>query len=111
MSIQQKSNSKISGMDVSAYQGNIDWQRVKRAGVEFVFIKATEGATYIDKVFARNRSGAREVAIPCGAYHYFQPNVSAPSQIENLVRTVGRLQKGDLPPVLDVENPALIDNP
>jgi lysozyme len=107
MSIQQKSNSKIFGIDVSAYQGNIDWQRVKLAGVEFVFIKATEGATYLDKAFARNISGARKVAIPCGAYHYYQPNVSVATQIENFVRTVGRLQKGDLPPVLDVENPAL----
>jgi lysozyme len=107
MSIQQKSSSKIFGIDVSAYQGNIDWQRLKRAGVEFVFIKATEGATYIDKAFARNRSGAHGVAIPCGAYHYLQPSVSIPAQIANFVNTVGRLQKGDLALVLDVENPAL----
>ncbi len=98
--------STLFGIDVSHHQGTIDWKKVKAAGVQFVFLKATEGETYVDNLYASNRAGAKAVGIPCGAYHFFRPKASLTAQIDNFVKTVGKLQPGDLPPVLDIEVPA-----
>lgn len=95
----------LFGIDVSHHQGIIDWKKVKAAGVQFVFLKATEGETFVDKRYASNRAGAKAVGIPCGAYHFFRPKASTTAQINNFVKTVGKLQPGDLPPVLDIEVP------
>ncbi len=103
MSTLNQSNSQLFGVDVSAYQGNIDWHAVKNSGTAFVFIKATEGATFIDKAYLSNITGARAANIPCGAYNFFRPQTSVGEQIGNFVKTVGQLKVGDLPPVLDLE--------
>lgn len=95
----------LFGIDVSHHQGTIDWKKVKAAGVQYVFLKATEGETFVDKMYATNRAGARAQGIPCGAYHFFRPKANLQKQIDNFVRAVGKLQPGDLPPVLDVEVP------
>ena len=97
----------IYGIDVSHHQGEIDWGKVRRDGIDgrpiaFVFIKATEGATMVDENFARNYAGVRAEGITCGCYHYFSPQVSAEEQARHFIRTV-TLAAGDLPPVLDVE--------
>ncbi|MBG8555242.1 glycoside hydrolase family 25 protein [Hymenobacter guriensis] len=92
----------VHGIDVSAYQGTIDWQKVAQNRVRFAFIKASEGVTLRDARFGRNLRGARRAGIYCGAYHYFQPNYDGRQQAELFVRTAN-LQPGDLPPVLDVE--------
>ena len=92
----------LFGIDVSHHQGTIDWNKVKAAGVQFVFLKATEGETFVDKRYAINRAGAKAVGIPCGAYHFFRPKASLTAQIDNFVKTVAKLQPGDLPPVLDI---------
>ena len=92
----------VHGIDVSAYQGRIDWPEVARHDVRFAFIKASEGATLRDARFARNWREARAAGVLCGAYHYFQPNRDGRVQADLFVRTVP-LAAGDLPPVLDVE--------
>ena len=92
----------VHGIDVSAYQGRIDWPEVARHGVRFAFIKASEGQSLRDARFARNWRGARAAGISRGAYHYFQPNRDGLSQANLFVKTVP-LAAGDLPPVLDVE--------
>ena len=60
----------IHGIDVSRYQGDIDWRRVKRAGTEFAWIKATEGGDYVDPKFMENWNQARAAGVPRGAYHF-----------------------------------------
>jgi lysozyme len=95
----------LKGIDVSAYQENIDWQKVKAAGMEFAFIKATEGSTYVDPKFARNWAEAKKAGVPRGAYHFFRPRSSLKGQIDNFLRSVPKLEPGDLPPVLDLEVP------
>jgi lysozyme len=60
----------IHGIDVSKYQGNIDWTAVKNSGVKFVWIKATEGGDHADEKFIANWAGAKQVGIPRGAYHF-----------------------------------------
>ncbi|MBJ6107873.1 glycoside hydrolase family 25 protein [Hymenobacter sp. BT523] len=92
----------VHGIDVSAYQGRIDWPEVARNKVRFAFIKASEGATMRDQRFARNWKEARKAGVLCGAYHYFQPNRDGQVQADLFARTVP-LAPGDLPPVLDVE--------
>lgn len=60
----------MNGIDVSQWQGNIRFLLVERAGIEFVYIKASEGIDLIDPFFRRNYNGAREAGLPVGFYHY-----------------------------------------
>jgi lysozyme len=97
----------IHGIDVSHHQSMIQWEAVRKmeeksVKLGFVFIKATEGYTRKDRQFSRNWRKAREVGIARGAYHFFLPNKNGYIQAENFIGSV-RLEKGDLPPVLDVE--------
>lgn len=97
----------IHGIDVSRYQQVIDWNGVKNmevAGVKinFVFIKASEGETDEDLQFRRNWRKTKELGLVRGAYHYFYPQKNAVTQAQNYLDLVS-FSKGDLPPVLDVE--------
>jgi lysozyme len=96
------------GVDVSHWQGVVDWRAVESEGISFAFVKATEGATYTDPRFAANWSGLGATRITRGAYHYFRPGTDAAQQAAHFLRTVpvGRL---DLPPVLDVETTDGVD--
>ncbi len=97
----------IHGIDVSKWQQRIDWQRVKQMKVDdveisFAFIKATEGSWMKDPQFDRNWMASGKQGLIRGAYHFFLPDVSARDQATKFIRTVS-LKKGDLPPVVDVE--------
>ncbi|MCM1107677.1 MAG: glycoside hydrolase family 25 protein [Clostridium sp.] len=98
---------KVHGIDVSHYQENIDWERLRNADirsfpVSFVFIKATEGVSLIDENFNQNFYQARRNDIVRGAYHFFSPDCDAERQARFFLKQV-HLEPGDLPPVLDVE--------
>jgi lysozyme len=95
----------VPGIDVSHYQPAIDWATVVGAGFQYCFIKATEGSASVDKSFARHWPDARKAGLIRGAYHFFRPAVPVASQAALFLRTVKRLQPGDLPPVLDLEAP------
>ena len=100
---------EIHGIDVSHHQGKINWQKLKDQGlidkfpVRFVMIKATEGASRIDPNFKENFFQARENGFTRGAYHFYSIYSSAEKQAEFFIKNV-KLEKGDLPPVLDVEH-------
>ena len=96
----------VSGIDVSQFQLTVDWTKVKAAGAQFVFIKASEGVTITDPNFAVNRQGAKAAGLICGAYHLFRPRDTVQAQVDNFVAAVGTVEVGELPPVLDVEVPA-----
>ncbi|AYA37884.1 glycoside hydrolase family 25 protein [Hymenobacter oligotrophus] len=102
------SGYSVHGIDVSSYQGRVDWEEVSRHNVRFAFIKATEGVSLRDRRFQKNWGGAKRAGIVRGAYHYFQPNYDGTDQANLFVRTVP-LGTGDLPPVLDVEHPEFHD--
>jgi len=94
----------VPGIDVSHWNGVIDWKQVRGDGIRFAFIKATEGDTYEDDTFPPNWKGAKSVSILRGAYHFFRPNIDAKKQADlfiNYVKNTGDL--GELPPVLDLE--------
>lgn len=97
---------KVIGIDVSEFQGEVDWDDVEileeKYPVQFVFIRATAGNDRVDKQFKRNWEGAKENKIMRGAYHYYRPNENSIEQANLFIKTV-KLQKGDLPPVLDIE--------
>ena len=93
----------IEGVDVSAHQGEIDWDALSRSNVRFAYIKATEGSTFVDQRFAANWRGAGHAGIRQGAYHRFSLCRTPQSQANNFFRTVPRTY-GALPPAVDVEN-------
>lgn len=97
----------IHGIDVSYAQGQVDWQRVKSmeedsVHITFAFIKATEGLITVDPYFKRNWREAPKVGITCGAYHFFHPEKNGVWQARFFLQNV-TVEKGDLPPVADVE--------
>lgn len=97
---------KVVGIDVSEFQGKVDWEEVEildeKYPVQFVFIRATAGNDRVDRQFKKNWEGAKENKIMRGAYHYYRPNENSIEQADLFIKTV-KLQKGDLPPVLDIE--------
>ena len=97
----------VHGIDVSWYQGHIDWSKI--AGMEddnvkirFSFIKATEGLLLADSRFQRNWRESAKAGIVRGAYHYFKPHKSGYWQARFFLQTVN-FKKGDMLPVVDVE--------
>jgi lysozyme len=93
----------LNGIDVSNWQGTVDWNAVVGGGVQFAFAKATEGVTFVDPQFARNWSEMRRVGLPRGAYHFAQPDQNSPqAEADFFLGTVGPLQPGDLV-ALDLE--------
>ncbi len=90
------------GIDVSHYQGEVDWAAVKAAGITFAIAKATQGASEVDPRFTQNWAGIKAAGLVRGAYHFFDPSVNAETQAENFIATV-QLEAGDLPPMLDIE--------
>ena len=100
-------NFKVHGIDVSHHQGIINWEAVKatekqKYPIRFAFMKATEGGDYKDRRFAENFRQAREVGLIRGAYHFYNPNSDPIRQADFFISQV-KLERGDLPPVLDIE--------
>jgi len=92
----------IQGIDVSKYQGRIDWASVRSAGTQFAFIKATEGGSLVDERFAENWQGAKQAGVSRGAYHFMFWCRAADEQAAWFRRTVPN-DPDALPPVLDLE--------
>jgi GH25 family lysozyme M1 (1,4-beta-N-acetylmuramidase) len=93
----------VQGIDVSYYQGTIDWRAVRAAGVRFAYVRVSDGLTHIDSEFDRNWAEARAHGVLRGAYQFFRPGRDAAAQADLLLERMGPLGPGDLPPVLDVE--------
>lgn len=91
------------GIDVSKWQGTIDWAQVGTSGKTFAIIRASSGGTYKDTTFAANWAGAKSAGLLRGAYHYFLADVSGTTQADLMVSVMGTLGVDDLPPVIDVE--------
>lgn len=92
----------VHGIDVSRWQGDIDWRSARAAGASFAYIKATEGGDVIDPQFRAHWDGAKKAGVRHGAYHYFYFCRPAAEQARWFIRHVPRDQTA-LPPVLDME--------
>ena len=94
----------LTGIDVSHWQGTIDWDRVAGDGVTFAFIRVSDGLGTLDRKFDRNWSEAKRVGIYRGAYQFFRPNQDPIAQADLFLNRLGwQAETGDLPPVLDIE--------
>ena len=96
----------IPGIDVSHWQNDIDWAEVKRSGVRFAFIKATEfpdkrTTLFVDNKFKENSEGAQNNGIHWSAYHFFRTHIDPILQAKVFCETVGEFSS--LPPVMDLE--------
>ena len=94
----------LVGIDVSHWQGDIDWARVKAAGMEYAFIRVSDGIGTMDRKFDRNWTLARQHKVPRGIYQFFRPGRDAIAQADIVIDAVNRLGMGELPPVIDVEH-------
>ena len=92
----------VHGVDVSRWQGEIDWEKLRSQGANFVYIKATDGGDHLDPMFKKNWRGAAQAGLKRGAYHFFYWCRTAGEQADWFIRNVPKVE-GALPPVLDVE--------
>lgn len=95
--------SSTIGVDLSAYQANVDMERLHEQGVAFAYIKATEGSSHQDEMFRANWDNAQKAGLPAGAYHFFSYDSPGSTQAENFIAAVGESLAGRLVPVVDVE--------
>jgi lysozyme len=94
---------RLRGIDVSSWQGAIDWKRVKAAGVVFAFARVSDGLDVVDERFAENARKMKAAGVRYGAYQYFRASADAKQQADLLVSALRKARRFDLPPVLDIE--------
>lgn len=92
----------VHGIDVSRWQGDIEWKTARRVGISFAYVKATEGGDFLDPMFRNHWDGAKKVGVRRGAYHYFYFCRPANEQARWFIKNVPR-DPAALPPVLDME--------
>lgn len=93
----------LPGIDVSSFQGAIDWRKVKSDGIVFAFARVSDGVDVVDQSFAKNYRAMKRVGIRRGVYQHFRASVSPKKQVELLVAAIRRSGRPDLPVVADVE--------
>ncbi|MFM2105861.1 MAG: hypothetical protein RL338_893 [Chloroflexota bacterium] len=95
----------LEGIDVSVWQGAIDWSQVAAAGKRFAIVRASAGSLTADTRYAANRTGARRAGIPVGAYHFANPDRAANDALNeaNWFLANASISSGDMIPALDVE--------
>jgi lysozyme len=102
LSVTEKAQgTSVMGFDISHYQGLIDWNDIDRKVSRFVFIKATQGLSFVDSQYASNIQNSNKFGLIHGTYHFFEPQNSPKYQAENYLRVAG--VKHQLPPILDIE--------
>jgi lysozyme len=94
--------ANAKGIDVSHHNGSIDWTKVAADGVDFAFIKTTDGTGFTDAKFAANWKAAKANGIASGPYHFFRPSEDGKEQAKHFIDHID-LKSGDLRPVVDVE--------
>ncbi|MEZ0227233.1 MAG: glycoside hydrolase family 25 protein [Planctomycetota bacterium] len=102
-SIALADGSQASGVDVSKWQGSIDWPQVAASGKDFAIVRVSDGTGYNDEYFDRNWKGVKDAGMVRGAYQFFRPTQDPVAQANLFCDRIGKLAPGDLPPVLDLE--------
>lgn len=93
----------VAGFDISAHNGHINFKSAVKDGMEFVWIKATEGVTFHDRRFAKNYDRAGEAGLKRGAYHFFRFDKDGVEQAINFLETIGDREL-ELGVAIDVES-------
>jgi lysozyme len=97
------SGATLEGVDVSHWEGTIDWSKVAASGRAFAIAKATEDINFADPQFQANWAGMKSAGLTRGAYHFFRPASDGAAQADWFLDKVGAFNTGDLPPILDWE--------
>lgn len=97
----------VFGIDISHHQGSINWNRLRKGNpneppISFIYMKATEGSSHCDKRYMDNWNEAKKNGFTRGAYHYFSSTSPGETQANMFISKV-RLEPGDLPPMVDIE--------
>lgn len=92
----------VRGLDLSAHNGDVDFEAVRRAGYGFVMLKATEGQSFVDRRFDENYAAAREAGLLVGAYHFFRFDCDGRVQANHFLITI-KDKEFDFPLTLDIE--------
>lgn len=92
----------VFGVDISHYQGDVNWKMLEEQGVKFAFVKATEGSGHTDESVRKNLERAAQTGIRCSCYHFFSFDSPGKTQANNYISAVGR-NEIDMPPVVDIE--------
>ncbi len=102
--MQASNKNNARGIDISHYQGEIDFEKVKASGIEFVFMKSTQGTNMIDSMFETNYKKAKAAGLKVGFYHFLTPkdNEDALAEADFFLNTIEDYQN-DLPHALDLE--------
>jgi hypothetical protein len=93
----------LKGIDVSKYQGTIDWEKVKASGIELAFIRVSDGVSAIDPQLRANWANAKAAGVKRGVYQFFRPSQDPVAQANRVINALDDLDENDLPPVIDVE--------
>lgn len=96
------SGNHVKGVDVSAYQGDINWKKLADQDIYFAYIKATEGKDYVDKKFEENWSESQKTHLKVGAYHFVNFDQDGKTQADHFIQVVPK-ESDSLPPVIDLE--------
>ncbi|MGL5615176.1 MAG: GH25 family lysozyme [Sarcina sp.] len=100
----------IKGIDVSGWQGNIDFSKVKNSGIEIVYVKATEGTKFVDSKFEQNYKNAKASGLKIGVYHFLRPNQDIDAQANFLYSKI-KDKSFDCKIAIDIEvNPGYSKN-
>jgi GH25 family lysozyme M1 (1,4-beta-N-acetylmuramidase) len=103
---ESSSSNLTEGIDVSHWQGTIDWAKVRAAGKKFAFIKASEHTSFVDDKYQTNRTKAKAAGVLVGAYHFARPDLGttdAYAEADHFIETADWVS-GELRPVLDLED-------
>lgn len=93
----------LRGIDVSHFNGDINWNEVKASGISFSYAKATEGTDFNDPKFKENWVNMKATEVKRGPYHFYDPKARPRQQADFFIKAVGSLEEGDMPPMLDLE--------
>lgn len=92
-----------SGIDVSHFQNDVNWQEVKQAGISYAYSKATQGVSDVDPRYKQNRAGSAAAGLYHGSYHFYVAGDDPVKQAQLYIKTVQKLEDNPMPPVLDLE--------
>lgn len=92
-----------SGLDVSHFQGDVNWEEVKASDFKFAYTKATQGTGFVDPKFATNETGSAKVGLHHGAYHFYLAGEDPLKQAQLFIKVCKEIDNGTLPPMLDLE--------
>ena len=96
-------SNDVRGADISSYQVNVDMAKLKEQGIQFIYIKATEGSSHQDEFFKQNWQNAKNAGLLSGAYHFFSFESAGITQAQNFIDAIGNSLEGRLLPAVDVE--------